>query len=283
MSANRQVSIHDLNVLVRTAQHPTIKNLDSLMGELFGQNATAIKLFKRLLHWLPYAKRTDGAVYKSARELAEEVYCSEKSVFRARALLESVGFEVFLKKAQGAPTNHYKLRMEKLIAKLAEIFNATIEQIHQWLKGEAAATEPECPSPIGQDVPMSSGQTVPNESVKVSQSITYSNTFQNTQKEEQTQQTVVVVDEIEAIREKLGTSTSLVQSWVQKHGITRVLEVMEQAQVQQREGKIRTSMVGWVRSALDHQYSWQKKEKVAKTKDWKKYIETSKYAAFIEY
>ena len=47
----------------------------------------------------------------------------------------------------------------------------------------------------------------------------------------------------------------MVQSWVHQYGMERVVEVLEKAEEQRRNGKIR-NMVGWIRTALRKEYTW---------------------------
>lgn len=276
MDDTYQITLNDLNTLIRNANNPDIPHMDALMRALFGNKASVIKLCKRLLRWLPHSKRADGAVYKSARQLAEETACSPKSVTRARKSLEAIGFEVFLKKAEGAPTNHYKLNSIVFREVLAQLFGVKPVQILLWMMPDAtgqdvpihsdtlspansAGTGQDVPNGLGHDDPMDSTQDVPIHSDIVAQTSTTKN---DTQRETPIDNITNVADTdyqlvfTEKMRRRLNTTHSTVQTWVLKYGTDRVEEVIEQAEEMQREGRIRKSMVGWIHAALKGNYQW---------------------------
>jgi hypothetical protein len=174
MPAVNQITISNLNLLVRNAKHPDIPNYDALMHVFFGRKRAHISVFNCLMRWFPRAKRADGAVYKSARELACETVSSESSVNRAIPVLREIGFDTFLKKANGAPTNHFLLNTERFIARLATVFQATVEQIRDWLFPQNDRVD----SVKRQN---SSAQNDRNDSVKMAETIT----IINTEKEQQ--------------------------------------------------------------------------------------------------
>lgn len=66
--------------------------------------------FQQLCHWSKYAKREDGLIYKSAKEIYEETYVSEKIQRRCRDQLVKLGWiEVEKKMANGHPTYHFRV------------------------------------------------------------------------------------------------------------------------------------------------------------------------------
>lgn len=265
MTTNSQVSIQNLNQLIQRANHPEIQHYDALMKALFGNKHVAIKVFNRLLRWLPCAKRADGAVYKSARELAEETASAEISVARTRGILERIGFDIFLKKANGAPTNHFKLNLNRFLKTLAQVFNTTVEQIRQWLDLPAFSFASKRQNPSDQGDRNETHQADKVQPVKVIETITKEDNNKTLQKQNNTDPSPVLhsdsfkdensdlIDEIEDMRVLLSTSTSMIQNWIGHYGINRVREVIAQGREMERNGQIYKSLFGWVRATLKQQ------------------------------
>lgn len=70
----------------------------------------AAALLNQMVYWSDRTKRRDGYFYKSYQEWNEELYLSEYQVRRATNKLKSLSLvETSLKKANGAPTLHYKV------------------------------------------------------------------------------------------------------------------------------------------------------------------------------
>lgn len=184
MTILHQVSMKDLTTLVRHAKHPDVDSFDALMKALFGLRHTAMKVFQRLLRWLPHTSRADGMVYKSAKELARETACSTASVDRARPHLVAVGFEIVVKKANGAPTNHYRLNVTRFVERLAVVFQTSAAQIRAWMWGEPLPDAADCGNEIAHDDRIHHSQGDRNggiqddriDSIKVGPSITQQNT-----------------------------------------------------------------------------------------------------------
>ncbi|HHZ7971019.1 TPA: DnaD domain protein [Staphylococcus aureus] len=67
-------------------------------------------LLNQMIYWSDRTNRKDGYFYKSYVEWFEELHLTEYQVRRATNKLKSFGFvETALKKANGAPTLHYKV------------------------------------------------------------------------------------------------------------------------------------------------------------------------------
>lgn len=67
-------------------------------------------LLNQLIYWSDRTNRKDGYFYKSYNEWYEELHLTEYQVRRATKKLKSFGFvDTALKKANGAPTLHYKV------------------------------------------------------------------------------------------------------------------------------------------------------------------------------
>lgn len=69
--------------------------------------------FQQLSHWQKYSKRSDGFIYKTAKEIEEETYISEKKQRRCREQLKALGWiKVEKKMANGSPTYHFKVMVK---------------------------------------------------------------------------------------------------------------------------------------------------------------------------
>jgi len=67
-------------------------------------------LLNQMIYWSDRTSRKDGYFYKSYNEWYEELHLTEYQVRRATKKLKSFGFvDTALKKANGAPTLHYKV------------------------------------------------------------------------------------------------------------------------------------------------------------------------------
>ncbi|WP_049401116.1 conserved phage C-terminal domain-containing protein [Staphylococcus epidermidis] len=67
-------------------------------------------LLNQMIYWSDRTNRKDGYFYKSYNEWYEELHLTEYQVRRATKKLKSFGFvDTALKKANGAPTLHYKV------------------------------------------------------------------------------------------------------------------------------------------------------------------------------
>lgn len=79
------------------------------------EDYTTAAFLNQLVYWSDRTKRTDGYFYKSHKEWQDEMCLSRYQVDRAINKLKKLELlEVVKKKANGAPTLHYKLDMDKL-------------------------------------------------------------------------------------------------------------------------------------------------------------------------
>ena len=70
-------------------------------------------LLNQLIYWSDRTSRKDGYFYKSYKEWEEEIHLSKYQVMRSIKKLKNMGIvETALKKANGAPTVHYKVDSE---------------------------------------------------------------------------------------------------------------------------------------------------------------------------
>ena len=82
--------------------------------ELLGDFNTAAFL-NQLIFWSDKTRRSDGYFYKTYIEWNEELLLSEYQVRRSAKTLKEKGFiDTKLKRANGSPTLHYKVNMDKL-------------------------------------------------------------------------------------------------------------------------------------------------------------------------
>ena len=82
--------------------------------EMLGDFNTAAFL-NQLIFWSDKTKRKDGYFYKTYTEWNEELLLSEYQVRRSSKILKEKGLiDTKLKRANGSPTLHYKVNMDKL-------------------------------------------------------------------------------------------------------------------------------------------------------------------------
>jgi len=85
-----------------------------------GDVNTALVL-SQLIYWCDKGSRNDGFIYKSYREWAIETGLSKHQINRATQILKSKGIvETQLKKAEGAPTLHYRLDIDRFTKSFSE-------------------------------------------------------------------------------------------------------------------------------------------------------------------
>ena len=105
----------DINMLIATYSGNERKiTIPKIYLELTGDYPTAA-LLNQMIFWSDKTKRTDGFFYKTYEEWEEETTLSEYQVRRSSKGLKELGvLETKLKKANGSPTLHYKVNMDKL-------------------------------------------------------------------------------------------------------------------------------------------------------------------------
>lgn len=90
------------------------------LARLFGGVNEAL-LWQQINYWSDKGRREDGWIYKTKEELEEETTLTRDQQDRARKNLEKLGvLETKLMKADGAPTLHYKVDHEQVIALLSD-------------------------------------------------------------------------------------------------------------------------------------------------------------------
>ncbi len=130
--SNMQLTRQHFVSLAYNMNDPAYPNADTLYPFIFGQHSVEV-IFFRLVAWMPKSRRSDGAIYKSAAELAYETSFSSRTVERAQAALKKLGFKTFVQKANHSPTKHYLFDVDKFLSFVAAKFKTTTEQIVLWM------------------------------------------------------------------------------------------------------------------------------------------------------
>jgi hypothetical protein len=288
-----------LQNVVRELNRPDIRTVSSLISKVIGdQNAGLMAV--RLLHWFPRSKKAGGWVYKSWRDWNAECNLSQAQVKRvhSNSLLEIIGIERTIMKANGTPTVHYRLDENKLIAKLAEFLGMMQVQIQNWIG-------PQSPNEGGQNrqtnnadsdqlnehnLPDEKGEDEPTYSAQSAKSITDSDSqikqHKYNQSIQQSSYSAAVVDskreeekEILVSLGNFGIGYPKAKELIEKHSTRRVVEVIKQAKDQNCK-----NVAGYIIRALQENWTfWSKPEKEDYAwGDDSAYI-TGKYAAFINH
>ncbi|WP_454016124.1 conserved phage C-terminal domain-containing protein [Bacillus sp. Marseille-Q7846] len=101
-----------------------------LFVKLTGDLTTAI-LLNQIVFYSDKSKRTDGFFYKTYKEWEEEICLTERQVrYSTKKLVNDGLVETALKKANGAPTVHYKLDYNKLVESILTLCqNQTLQSV----------------------------------------------------------------------------------------------------------------------------------------------------------
>lgn len=108
---------------VKTMNHGEIRTVECLLVRVAGDFVAGMVLH-RLLQWLPHSKRRDGEIWKSDKEWAGELGLSYAQIARVREVLEGVVVST-VRRAQGSPTYHYRVDLERLVERVAEVYGCT--------------------------------------------------------------------------------------------------------------------------------------------------------------
>ena len=96
--------------------------------EFTGDLTTAI-LLNQIVFLSDKSKRKDGFFYKTYKEWEKEICLTKRQVSYSTKKLKEMGFlETAIKKANGAPTLHYKLDYDKLLDSIVTFCNIPLEQ-----------------------------------------------------------------------------------------------------------------------------------------------------------
>jgi len=146
MSLSRKVFSQDLSLslhnLIKGLDRPEFATVESLLNQLVGNN-NAGAMLRRLIYWQPRAKKFGDWVYKSWRNWSAEINLSAGQVKRVlhNGYLEAVGIERSLQKANGAPTNHYRINPDVFMKALAEFLGETIETVRELMQTDQRKKE----------------------------------------------------------------------------------------------------------------------------------------------
>ena len=282
--------------IVRSAKRSDIRSVQSLLGKMTGNQAAAVMLIK-LLYWFPRATKADGWVYKSWRDWMAECDLSQNKVKRVHAEghLERIGIERKLMKANGTPTTHYRIDVERFLNHVAVFFDVPMTQVHSWIQQEpdsapASNDVVNSDQTIGRKGPKQIGRNDQSEMVETAKSITsiYQQDLQ-TQQEQTTQQQPAVVDQVDnepdrsrlqSELEAIGICRSKAEFLTSRYSVERLQEVLKHAHT-----CAKSNPAGFTVRALEQ--SWQltggsQKHQATVTADPMAYI-TGDYAAFIHH
>ncbi|GAA3723005.1 hypothetical protein GCM10022378_11340 [Salinicoccus jeotgali] len=106
------------------------KKIKTIISSLSGQNniisfpkvyliltedINAALLLNQIVYWSDRTKRKDGFFYKSYKDWTDEIMLTQYQVKRAATKLEQLGFiSTKIKKANNAPTNHYRANIQEI-------------------------------------------------------------------------------------------------------------------------------------------------------------------------
>lgn len=279
-----QLTRQQIIALAKNQDNPDLRYEKAFLLHLFG-SANNVDIFEILLGWLPYAKREDGSIYKSDAELAKESGLSAGTVERSRKIIREAGFDIYVKKANGAPTNHYRFDLEKFIRFVAGKLKAEVEKVREWLhssiRSKAAKSgagkqqsdridsrniEETMAAESGAEIPESAAIASTNMQPSLTESPTSSTnnwddrntkTIQGAETLQPPEQVVVgftaVKGEIFALFGETSISNEQLKRWILLYGVQRVRDVIAHAKDVKNPG-------GWIRKALEHHYQWGKPE-----------------------
>jgi hypothetical protein len=288
-----------LQNIVRQLNRSDIRTVSALIAKVIGdQNAGLMAV--RLLHWFPRAKKVGGWVYKSWRDWNAECNLSQAQVKRVhgKQLLESIGIERTIMKANGTPTVHYRLDENRLVQRLAEFLEIMPLRIKMWMwtetPNEDGQSSPKNVADENQldelDQPHPFGEDEPIHSAEIAKSITDSdlqtkqhNNYQDIQ--HNSYSAAVVDTEREEKKEilqslgKLGIGYLKAKELIEKHGHKRVAEVVQHTKDQDRKNP-----AGYIIRALAENWTfWSKPAKDDYAHGNGEAYITGKYAAFINH
>ena len=118
------------NIIKQMSGQSNVITVPRIYIEFTGDLTTAVVL-NQIVFWSDKTKRTDGFFYKSYKEWTEETCLTERQVRYAVKKLKEMGFlETELKRANNAPTVHYKLDFGKLLDSiLTKCQNGTLQNV----------------------------------------------------------------------------------------------------------------------------------------------------------
>ncbi|MBA3868885.1 MAG: hypothetical protein H0X30_07015 [Anaerolineae bacterium] len=287
-----------LQNVVRQLNRSDIRTVSALIAKVIrDQNGGLMAV--RLLHWFPRAKKVGGWVYKSWRDWNAECNLSQAQVKRVHAkhLLEAIGIERTIMKANGTPTVHYRLDENQLVQRLAEFLEIMPLSIKMWMWTEtpnedgqsSPSHEAHSDQLNGHNQPDVFGEEEPIYSAESAKSITDSdsqtkqhNDYQDTQHNSYSAAVVDTEREEKEILVSLGNfgvGYPKAKELIKEHGPSRVEDVIKHAKDQNCK-----NVAGYVIRALQENWTFVPKSEAENYAegDGMAYI-TGKYAAFIQH
>ena len=106
---------NDINNLITSfSGHKNVISFPVIYLDIAEDMNTAA-LLNQMVFWSDKSKRRDGFFYKTYLEWTEEIRLSEYQLRRSVKKLRDLGFiETKVKRANGSPTTHYKVNMDKI-------------------------------------------------------------------------------------------------------------------------------------------------------------------------
>lgn len=117
-----------LKLLVKNLDRPDLRSVDALLVDLTG-DVLAGKMLYHLLLWWPKTAPRGGWLYKSHHDWWAECRVKQTNLPKCNSLLERIGVETAVKRAEGSPTKHYRLNLEHFVAALAKLLGLSADII----------------------------------------------------------------------------------------------------------------------------------------------------------
>jgi hypothetical protein len=291
--------LSQLRQIVQAADRTDIRSVPELLNRMLGnRNATTMCL--HLLYWFPRATRAKGWVYKSWRDWQAECNLSQGQVKRVhrKDYLETIGILRKTMKANGTPTSHYCLDLNRFVLCVAQCLNVPADRIQAWLldpdddhhRSQLAETT----ASNGLKQPNGNGQNDPSHWAETTQSITkttkQNHQQQDSQDNKQQEHDVVVddsnlndseiVEKIQQDFEELGIQQVTTRKLIFKYGIRRIQTVIAHVRHQTVHNP-----AGFIIRALEQDWQLMDSRADRTTEDLEDgmgYVR-GKYADFIDY
>lgn len=127
-----------------------------LYVKLAGGHVEALVL-KQLVFWSNKTKRTDGYFYKKSEELEQETELSRRQIDRiVTKLVKEELIQTELKRANGAPTRHFKINQELIVSRLHQMVQSNAPngaiRMHQMVQSLTDSNTDSNNSVVSQDM-----------------------------------------------------------------------------------------------------------------------------------
>jgi hypothetical protein len=113
-----------------------VRSVDALLVTLCQGDAEAALMLKHVMEWQPRAIREDGAIWRSAEEWMQYTGLTKSKVYnpQRRERLKAAGLKVWVEKAWGENTMHFRIDAAKLTANISAALgmNYNIALIKLW-------------------------------------------------------------------------------------------------------------------------------------------------------